>query len=1607
MDRRSGSLLLVIIFVLSTFNAALITLPMNVRAATLFVGGTGPGNYTDIQSAIDAADPGDTVFVYSGSYDEMIVINKTLTLKGEDRDTTSIHAVSGGDVIHVTADYVNISGFTVTDSWSAGAAIKLFDAENCHISDNYLNDNDDGIVLDISHNNTITDNIVNNSDQMLIKLSNYNVISGNIVTNSYVGIRTTYANYNVIENNSISDNHDHGMLLYISRWNTLANNTISSSQYGYGIYLQQSMRNSLTGNKMQGDGIVIDGPNLLFWEYQSIDTSNTVNGGPVYFWKNYTGGSVPAGAGQVILYKCRDVKVENQNVSRASVGIAVTYSSRITVSGNDASMNKLSGIQLIGTFDSTVINNLASGDPNIGGGGDGISLVSSGRNTIDNNDVTYNGHGVWVESSPNNIISNNNGSHSGYSIGLRSSDGNVVVNNDAHECGWGISLGWSNHTYVANNSASLNSNDGITTGGTGHNKFINNTLSSNRRHGIDLVEVHDVTVDGNHFYSNIHGLVVWRSQNSTIINNEIADSTKEGIYLAMSNNLLLKGNSMTGTGIVIGGNHLQDWNNHDIDTSNTVSGRPVYYWKNKTGGTVPSGAGQVILANCRNVLVQNQNVSDGSRGIALAFSPSNTIDGNIASFNTMEGVFLFSSDNTTITNNEAQFGEYGIRLYDSFHNDISSNNVSFNTRAGMDLREGHWNSIEWNEVHFNERYGLLLEYSDYLTVSNNSVTGNERGIYLQYYVRDSTFMDNYVSYNVDGFGLGNSPNRNTIARNTIDWNSRHGIFITGKDLVITDNTMVGNGIYMGGHRVETWSTHTIDTSNTVNGKPVYYWKNAVGGTIPSGAGQVILVGCANVTIDNQNVSQGTAGIQIAFSSRITISNNTASDNNMDGIYIKDSSTNTLTSNVASYNRHGIYLRYSSGSTLSDNVMEQDGILLEGSNANFTTQVIDTSNTVNGKPVYYWQNVIGGTIPSGAGQVILAECENITVENQNLSDGSVGILAAYSSGLTIQSNEISHNSWAGIHLYGYTDSLIANNTVSDSEVGISADGYSGLVIINNTISHSEIGLQLFVYIEGAIVYHNNFINNTLQAYDDGSIFGPPYSSIWDNGYPSGGNYWSDYSGVDNCSGPNQDICPDSDGIGDTPQLGYMWFTDHYPLMAPFSTSPSAPSAPQNLQATPGNQQVHLKWIAPYDGGSPITNYRIYRGTTPGGELFLIELGNVLEYTDTGLVNGQTYYYRVSAVNAVDEGPLSNEASATPADVPGPPLSLSAAPGDGEVSLTWNAPVDDGGSPVTNYRVYRGTSSGGEVFLIELGNVLQFTDTGLSNGQRYFYEVSAVNLVGEGLRSNEADAVPTATPGPPAHFAATLSGSGVENVSLRWNLSSDDGAGQNSVIGYNLYRGTTYDHNGTGYQLIAFLPSGTSNFNDESVGEGDTNNYFYRICAVDLNNKSRCSGEQAAKFIKHLPKGMVLLSMPLIVQDNSTSTVFQTVSFVRILIYEEKAGKKHNWKVFDKRKPYSKLPYVNYTMAFWVEVTADSYFTVAGTVPQLTTISLHEGWNFVSYPSFVDRSVSDTLSTHYQTIETFDPTDPPWLLKRLGDGDLMMAGEGYWIHVSQDYDWVLPN
>jgi hypothetical protein len=193
---------------------------------------------------------------------------------------------------------------------------------------------------------------------------------------------------------------------------------------------------------------------------------------------------------------------------------------------------------------------------------------------------------------------------------------------------------------------------------------------------------------------------------------------------------------------------------------------------------------------------------------------------------------------------------------------------------------------------------------------------------------------------------------------------------------------------------------------------------------------------------------------------------------------------------------------------------------------------------------------------------------------------------------------------------------------------------------------------------------------------------------------------------------------------------------------FSTAPATVPGPPTLNsATGGASSVSLAWSAPgSNGGSAITNYKIYRGTAAGGEgtVPYTTVGNVTGFTDSAVSAGTTYYYTVAAVNSVGTSAQSNERSAAPtvASLPGAPVLTATRTNRRGVQLNWTVPTSVGSS-ISAYRIYRSTSPGGETLLIQRGaSSTSYRDSSTVSGTVYYYVVTAVNASGEGPRSNEA-------------------------------------------------------------------------------------------------------------------------------------------------------------------------------------------------------------------------------------------------------------------------------
>jgi parallel beta-helix repeat protein len=468
-----------------------------VSAVTIYVGSGAGNNSVTINGGIALTNPGDTVYVYSGTYNENVVVDKTINLTGEDREITIIDGGGSEDAVLIIANWVNITGFTMTNGGNnlhdAGIEIEPDFNFNTIFNNNISSNKRPGICLWDSSNNTITDNnISNNGYGIFLPGSSNNTITNNNISNNGYGIYLPgSSSNNNITNNNISNNGA-GICLIDSSNNNISNNNFLNNVFDSenGNILDKSSNTILTGNNFINDGILITGDQLSHFNSHNISTSNIVNGKPLYYFKdsvNINIDGIPVG--QLILANCSGFNVRNLQISDTSAGIEIAFSTDIIITNNNVSSNSRYGIFLrlssyINITNTTVFSN---GDV---GGDCGIFLEDALNNYIGNNHLLFNnGYGIWLRWSLNNTIINNNISNN-FENGIRL---------------WAFSS---------------------------NNTIINNIVSSNLKNGIDLgSESNNNSITNNYISDNLRGIIIWASSNDNTIINNIVLSNSLGIAL--------------------------------------------------------------------------------------------------------------------------------------------------------------------------------------------------------------------------------------------------------------------------------------------------------------------------------------------------------------------------------------------------------------------------------------------------------------------------------------------------------------------------------------------------------------------------------------------------------------------------------------------------------------------------------------------------------------------------------------------------------------------------------------------------------------------------------------------------------------------------------------------------------------------------------------------------------------------------------------------------------------------------------------------------------------------------------------------------------------------
>jgi parallel beta-helix repeat protein len=477
-----------------------------------------------------------------------------------------------------------------------------------------------------------------------------------------------------------------------------------------------------------------------------------------------------------------------------------------------------------------------------------------------------------------------------------------------------------------------------------------------------------------------------------------------------------------------------------------------------TGNISSDADGIVIGRNNMTLDGAGYTVQETGSGTGiLLYGRSKVTVKNIIITGFSRGIELWASSNNTILGNNITDNDYGVTLSSSSNNNIiSGNNITNNLENGISLSSSLNNTISGNNVTANSESGIYLGSSSDNTISSNDVTSNDDGMYLE--GSSNNMIHANTLANTDGYAIiVSSSSGNIISENDIRDTNYMGISLASSfNTTLSGNIMSGNkynfyvyGLFLSGF------VHSIDVSNLVDGRPVYYLLNqkdlVINPATYQNIGFLAVINSTNVTVEGLTLTNNGDGLIFAYTSNSRIIGNNITGNSNAGVFLRGCSNNTISGNDITNNSDGVFVR---------------------------------------------------------------ECSNNTISGNNIRNNADGLELSDSSYIIVQNNNIIKHG-IGLYLFGCSNSTISDNSVTNSSRCIYL-WYSS----NNKF------------------YHNNFINNTQQ------VDGTKTKNIWDNGYPSGGNYWDEYDGLD----------ANGDGIGDKPYTIDADNQDRYPLAIPQGSIP---------------------------------------------------------------------------------------------------------------------------------------------------------------------------------------------------------------------------------------------------------------------------------------------------------------------------------------------------------------------------------------------------------------------------------------------------------------------
>lgn len=859
------------------------------------------------------------------------------------------------------------------------------------ISDNNCTKNSVGLILSQIENSNISKNNISNN-ALGISLQNFingSILTNNVTENEEFGLHFNGGcDFNTISGNTISNNKDEGIFMSASYNNTISSNYINYN-HKIGVFLIDSGNTSIFTNKLNGCGFGLAGTYVTLIS-NSIDSNNLVNNKPTYYYinktglkqENFTSKGLP---GQLILVGCNNSEISNFDITSTSIGFALHYCNNVSISNNTVKNSNNNAIQLWDSTNCKILENSLNNS-----GYNGIFLIRCSNISIGSNNVSNNEKGIYLNNCFNCSISNNfifNNSkdqnlffYAKIGIHLTGSDDNLISGNTiTNNSGIGILLRSSNYNNLTKNIV-LNNSNGIHLEQSDHNNIINNTSNQNTAKN-ELLFIGD---GGN-------GIVLDNSNYNNVSINIVMYNRYAGILLADVTNVTVTNNQMIECGLVIQTSTGENPPFYDINGSNIVNNKLLYYYYNEKGlgSSNFTQAGQVLLINCNDSIISNLNVSHCSIGISLWNCSNNVIFNNTVSFDYVGGISLNveSNNNSIFSNNITSCYGYGIGVVLCNNNNVS-NCIIEDCNSGI----------------------LISDCNNTIILNNTLINSYGGGIAI-------------ISYY--------SPMNNTLIRR----NSMKGCGILIYAAFIHENSFI------------------IDKSNTVNNKTLYYYYNKIGLTPSnfSNAGQIYLINCNSSLISDVDISNTSIGLAFLDCNNISLSNINVTHNKLYGLLMQNCYNCSISKCVVNNNFFGLIAYNNDNSTISTNdfnnntfglqIRDCDYSIIHNNTFSFNKH---TSNPSIGYPME------GGTGLHISGCSYNNITDNLIKNNEN----SGVILQDQSLNNKILRNKIQNNNEFGIHILDSYTSVenteilynhFINNGINAEDNGVSNkwdDGYAG-------------------------------------------------------------------------------------------------------------------------------------------------------------------------------------------------------------------------------------------------------------------------------------------------------------------------------------------------------------------------------------------------------------------------------------------------------------------------------------------------------------------------------------------------------------------------------------